>query len=140
MKNSSAKIYSKGSLLVAMYGQGATRGRTAKLGIDAATNQACAVLHDFSPHIETDFLWYFLMSQYDAMRLLASGNNQPNLNAEMIANLKIPLPPLRAQREIMARVASGRAEIAREREAAARLAIESETEIESRILGAKSGR
>jgi restriction endonuclease S subunit len=114
-----------------------TRGRTAKLGIDAATNQACAVLHELSPKIETDFLWYFLMSQYDAMRLLASGNNQPNLNAEMIANLKIPLPPLPVQREIMARVASGRAAIARKREATARLAVEIDAEIEARILGTK---
>ena len=137
LKNSSAKLYPKGSLLVAMYGQGATRGRTAKLGIDAATNQACAVLFNIKPEIETDFLWYFLISQYDAMRALASGNNQPNLNAEMIANLKIPLPSLSVQREIVARVALGRAEIAREREAAASLAVKIESEIEARILGIK---
>ena len=118
-----------------MYGQGATRGRTAKLGIDAATNQACAVLYDLSPQIETDFLWYFLMSQYDAIRSLASGNNQPNLNAEMIANLKIPLPPLRVQRDILARVASGRAAIAREREAAERIEKEITKDIEAMILG-----
>lgn len=138
LKNSSAKIYPKGSLIVAMYGQGATRGRTAKLGINAATNQACAVLSNFDPRIETDFLWYFLMSQYDNMRALASGNNQPNLNADMISNLRIPVPPLAEQQQIMERVAAGRAEIAREREAAEHIAKLIHAEIEALILGTKS--
>lgn len=135
--NSSARVYPKGSLLIAMYGQGATRGRTAKLAIDAATNQACAVLYDIDPRIETDFLWYFLMSQYEAIRVLASGNNQPNLNAEMIANLRIPLPPRAMQQQIMDRVAAGREEIARERETADRLAHDIKAEIEAMILGTK---
>ncbi len=138
LRNSSAKVYPKGSLLIAMYGQGATRGRTAKLAIDAATNQACAVLYNIDPRIETDFLWYFLMSQYVAIRALASGNNQPNLNAEMIANLRIPLPPLSVQKQIMERVAVDREEIAREREAAGRLARNINAEIEALILGTKT--
>jgi restriction endonuclease S subunit len=137
LRNSSAKLYPKGSLLVAMYGQGATRGRTAKLAIDAATNQACAVLYNIDPSIDTDFLWYFLMSKYEAIRALASGNNQPNLNAEMIANLRIPLPPLAVQRQIVERVAAGREDIAREQEAVDRLVREINTEIETLILGTK---
>lgn len=45
-----------------MYGQGLTRGRTAKLGIDASTNQACAVLFNINNKIIlTDFLWIYLM-------------------------------------------------------------------------------
>jgi restriction endonuclease S subunit len=135
LENSSAKIFPKGSLLVAMYGQGATRGRTAKLGIDAATNQACAVLFDIKPQVETDFLWYFLMSQYDAMRALASGNNQPNLNAEMIANLQIALPPLEVQRKLVERVTAARAEIAHERAATAALRQTIAAEVEALILG-----
>lgn len=138
LKNSSAKIYPKGSLIVAMYGQGATRGRTAKLGIDAATNQACAVLFNFDPRIETDFLWYFLMSQYDNMRALASGNNQPNLNADMVSNLRIPLPSLPVQRQIIQRVAAGRAEISRERETTEILVKSIHADIEALILGVKS--
>ena len=135
LENSSAKIYPNGSLIVAMYGQGATRGRAAKLGIDAATNQACAVLFDIKPQVETDFLWYFLMSQYDAMRALASGNNQPNLNAEMIANLQIAIPPLEIQRRLVERVTAARAEIARERAAAAALRQSIAAEVEALILG-----
>jgi type I restriction enzyme S subunit len=138
LKNSSAKIYPKGSLIVAMYGQGATRGRTAKLGIDAATNQACAVLSGFAPQIEPDFLWYFLISQYDNIRALASGNNQPNLNANMIANLRVPVPPRTIQQQVIKRVAAGRAEIARERESVENLTKSIHAEIEALILGTKS--
>ena len=138
IKGSSARIYPRGSLIVAMYGQGATRGRTAKLGIDAATNQACAVLFNILPCIETDFLWFFLMSQYEAMRALASGNNQPNLNAEMISRLQIPVPSLAIQRELVERMQTGRAEIAHEREMVARITREVEAEVEARILGSNN--
>ena len=62
-----------------MYGQGKTRGRTAKLGVDATTNQACAVLHNIdNSKVLTDYLWIYLMNEYDRLRELASGNNQPN--------------------------------------------------------------
>jgi restriction endonuclease S subunit len=135
--HSSAKIYPKGSLIVAMYGQGATRGRTAKLGIDAATNQACAVLSKVKSAIDTDFLWFFLMSQYAAMRVLASGNNQPNLNAKMIANLRVPLPPIRLQREMAARMKTGRTEIARECAKTARYKTEAKDEVDALMMGIK---
>lgn len=64
--------------------------------------------------------------------------NQPNLNADMIANLRIPVPPLAMQQQIMKRVASGRAEIAREREAAENLSKSINAEVEALILGTKS--
>jgi type I restriction enzyme S subunit len=89
-----------------------------------------------------DFISWFINSPLGREQVDAVSRQimQNNINSDELRGLQIPLPPLRMQLEIMARVASGRAEIAREREAAARLAIESETEIESRILGAKSGR
>lgn len=102
LENSSAKMYPAGSLIVAMYGQGITRGRTAKLGIDAATNQACAVLFDINNEIVlTDFLWIYLINEYERLRELASGNNQPNLNARMILNYKIQVPPQDIQEKII---------------------------------------
>lgn len=103
--NSSAKLYPKGSLIIAMYGQGDTRGRTAKLGIDATTNQACAVLHDIDNSIvSTDYLWYYLQGRYDDLRSLASGNNQPNLNASKINNYDVVVPPMDVQNEMVAHV------------------------------------
>lgn len=138
LNNSSAKIYPVGSILIAMYGQGATRGRTAKLGVEAATNQACAVLTNFTESVDPDFVWVYLMSEYDGLRELASGNNQPNLNADMIANYLIPLPSLEMQREIVQQVEVGRRAIAREREAADRQKRAIEAEIEALILGTQA--
>lgn len=100
--NSSAKIYPKNSLIIAMYGQGLTRGRTAKLGIDASTNQACAVLFDIDNSIIlTDYLWMYLMGEYDRLRELASGNSQPNLNAQMIKDYNVIIPSLEIQSAIV---------------------------------------
>lgn len=138
LNNSSAKVYPLGSIIIAMYGQGATRGRTAKLGVEAATNQACAVLTEFTDDVDPDFVWVYLMSEYDGLRELASGNNQPNLNADMIANYPIPLPPLDVQKAIVQRVEVGRQAIAREREAADRKKQEIEAEIEALILGTQA--
>lgn len=105
INNSSARLYPKNSLIIAMYGQGATRGRTAKLGIEASTNQACAVLFDINNSIiDTDYLWVYLMNEYERLRALASGNNQPNLNAQMIKNYKVVIPPFNIQQKIKNRV------------------------------------
>lgn len=105
INNSSAKLYPKDSLIIAMYGQGATRGRTAKLGVEASTNQACAVLFDIDNSIiDTDYLWVYLMNEYERLRALASGNNQPNLNAQMIKNYKVVIPPFITQQKIKNRV------------------------------------
>lgn len=102
VENSSAKIYPKDSLIIAMYGQGLTRGRTAKLGIDASTNQACAVLFNINNDlILTDFLWIYLMGEYHRLRDLASGNNQPNLNAQMIKDYNVVIPPFEIQEQII---------------------------------------
>jgi restriction endonuclease S subunit len=100
--NSSAKLYPKNSLIIAMYGQGLTRGRTAKLGVEATTNQACAVLHEIdNTIIDTDYLWLYLINEYHRLRELASGNNQPNLNADMIKNYKVVIPDLKIQEKIV---------------------------------------
>jgi len=135
--NSTAKLYPPGSLLVAMYGQGATRGRTAKLGIEAATNQACCVLYKIDPRVDIDYLWFFLISEYDELRKLASGNNQPNLNSEMIANYEIPLPPLEKQRQIVGQVNALRLATSNHRKAIETFTKTANAEIEDMIMGTK---
>lgn len=134
LKNSAAKLYPAGSLIIAMYGQGATRGRTAKLGIEASTNQACCVLYGIDSRLETDFLWFYLMGEYDRLRELASGNNQPNLNAEMIANYDVPLPPLETQQALVAAITAARRRAADLRAEAERLRQEAAAEVEAAIL------
>ena len=104
LENCSAKIYPINSLIIAMYGQGATRGRTAKLGIEACTNQACAVLYEKKIEVETDFVWYYMQSQYEKLRSISHGSVRPNLNANDIANYEIPLPSLSEQKDIVSKI------------------------------------
>ena len=100
LKNSSAKLYPVGSLIVAMYG--ATAGQTAKLGIEAATNQACAVLFDIKNEIIlSDYLWVYLQNQVEILKSLAQGSAQPNLNAGMISNFVIQIPKLDKQKQMV---------------------------------------
>ena len=109
LNNSSAKLYPKGSLIVAMYG--ATIGKTAKLGVGATTNQACAVLFNIDNNqIQTDYLWVYLQSQTDKLKSMAYGGAQPNINAGIVANYEIPIPPLAIQNEIVEHISVLRAE------------------------------
>ena len=120
--NSSAKLYPKGSLIIAMYGQGDTRGRSAKLGIEATTNQACAVLHQIdNGKVLTDYLWAYIQVMYNDLRSLASGTNQPNLNADKIKNYGVPVPPKEVQEEIVAYTKEKREQISSLRAEAQRL-------------------
>jgi len=111
LENSSAKIYPINSLIIAMYGQGSTRGRTAKLGIEACTNQACAVLYEKKIEVETDFVWFYMQSQYEKLRSISHGSVRPNLNANDIANYEIPLPPLSEQKKIVDKIRAIEAKI-----------------------------
>jgi len=73
------------------------------LGIEAATNQACAcIIPNDDQAIR--FLYFFLQRQYERMRVLARGANQPNLNLSIIKNLKVPLLPKEEQLEWVSRI------------------------------------
>ena len=98
LKETALKLYHKGTVLIAMYGQGKTRGTAAVLGIDATVNQACAALtmHSGCPK----FLFYQLQNSYHAIRKLSNTGNQENLNAEIIKNFKIPWPDELEQQKI----------------------------------------
>ena len=100
LKETALKLYHKGTVLIAMYGQGKTRGTAAVLGIDATVNQACAALtmHSGCPK----FLFYQLQNSYHAIRKLSNTGNQENLNAEIIKNFKIPWPDELEQQKIAA--------------------------------------
>lgn len=106
LKNSAARMFPAGTILMAMYGQGVTRGRVAILGIDATTNQACAAIEVTSQEVDRDFLYWSLVGKYEELRAIsdARGGNQSNLNAQLIRDVKITLPDLDAQRTIVAEI------------------------------------
>ena len=105
MENSSAKYFPVGTILVAMYGQGLTRGRASILGIRATTNQAvCALIPTNS--IESSFLYYYFQCNYWNLREKAVGGNQLNLNCNLISKLGIMLPPKHEQATIVSEIES----------------------------------
>jgi len=86
-----------------MYGQGKTRGRVGRLGIEAATNQACAVLPP-TEIIDFDYLFCLLKLLYEDLRQLGRGGNQPNLNCGLIKDYLVIFPPKAMQSEFAARL------------------------------------
>ena len=106
LENSSAQVFPKGTLLMAMYGQGVTRGRVAMLDIPSATNQACAALTP-GPQLDVDYLYAFCCFAYDRIRDVAHGANQKKLSADLIRQILLPLPPdLSEQRDISTAVSA----------------------------------
>jgi type I restriction enzyme S subunit len=99
LKNSAAKLFPPGTLLMAMYGQGKTRGKVAILGIEATTNQACAAI-SLSERIEHSYIFHYLISQYESIRDLSNTGNQENLNGLIIKSIEVALPPKEEQRAI----------------------------------------
>ncbi|MFQ6239693.1 restriction endonuclease subunit S [Sinorhizobium meliloti] len=105
LKETNCKVYPPGTILMAMYGEGQTRGRVAALSIAAATNQALAAIEVNDTSLSSPaFVKLYLESRYLVFRKLASGGVQPNLNLNIIKNFKIPLPSLQVQREIVNRI------------------------------------
>ncbi len=101
LRNSAAKLLPPGTLLMALYGQGKTRGKVAVLGIAAATNQACASIR-VGPGASPEFVRYYLESQYDAIRNASNAGSQDNLSGQIVKQLPILLPSLAEQRAIAA--------------------------------------
>lgn len=111
LNNSSAKVYPIGSIIIAMYG--ATIGQTAKLGVEAATNQACAVLHCFKKEVLNDYIWFYMRTQKDKLKKKAYGSAQPNINADIIAKYPVLLPSLSEQKRIVSDIENYEAQIAK---------------------------
>lgn len=104
LKECTLKIFSPGTLLLAMYGEGKTRGQVTELKIHAACNQACAAIIYNKEKIDLQFLKMRLMENYQETRKVAAGGNQPNLNLNKVREIPVIVPPLPEQHEIARRV------------------------------------
>lgn len=99
LKNSNAKFFPPGTVLIAMYG--ATIGRTGILRVEATTNQAiCSILPLHNIFIPK-FVFYWLQSQKDYLIGHSFGGAQHNINQGIIRNLSFPLPPFPEQQRIV---------------------------------------
>ena len=101
--DSRLKLYPEKTILIAMYGQGATRGRVGILAIPATTNQACAAI-SCSPQILPEFLFHTLKTGYEYIRGLGRGGNQPNLNSKLVKSIPIICPALDRQYEFLEQI------------------------------------
>lgn len=92
LNETNLRLYPIGTLVVALYGEGKTRGKCSELAIEATTNQAIAaiVMEGDSSNWRGFFKWY-LTKNYEDMRRLSSGGVQPNLNLGIIENMAVPL-------------------------------------------------
>ncbi|WP_102145270.1 restriction endonuclease subunit S [Mycobacterium hubeiense] len=102
LNESAAKLLRPGTLLMAMYGQGVTRGKVGILGVEASCNQACAAMTPMDDEVAPRYLYHYLTSHYEAIRLLAHGGQQQNLNLDIVRKIGIAVPPtIDEQQEIV---------------------------------------
>ena len=97
--NSSATVFPAGTVLVAMYGQGKTRGKTALLGVEAATNQACAAILPVD-RVDPRFTFAQLSGRYEGLRALSNAGGQENLSQGLVRELRFHYPAEPEQQRI----------------------------------------
>lgn len=101
LSNSNAKVHPLGTVLLAMIGEGKTRGQSAILDISASTNQNVAAILCADSAVPSEFVYYWLRYHYEETRTFGEGGAQPALNAKKVRTLPVPLPPLAEQRTII---------------------------------------
>jgi type I restriction enzyme S subunit len=99
LNNSSAKLFPIGTILLAMIGQGKTRGQVALLNFEASTNQNCAAII-LKKEYHPEYYFNFLLSQYQNIRNLSNSAGQSNLSGGLVKTIKVPVPPLPEQQKI----------------------------------------
>jgi type I restriction enzyme S subunit len=98
-------IYPEGTLVVAMYGQGKTRGQITELMVPAGTNQACAAIQLIQKsEAHRKYTKLYFQKAYDELRSHSAGGAQPNLNVGKISLTVLSIPPHEEQKRIVEKV------------------------------------
>ena len=106
LQNSSAKFFPKDSVLVALAGQGKTRGKVAISEIELTTNQSIAAIITKKEVCDPEFLYFNLSNRYEELRSLSGGSGRAGLNLAILSAVELALPPLPEQKKI-AEILSG---------------------------------
>jgi type I restriction enzyme S subunit len=104
IKECTLKLFPIGTLLLAMYGEGKTRGQVTELQLEATCNQACAAILVDEKKVSKEFLKLRLQENYEETRKAAVGGAQPNLNLNKVREITVDLPSELEQTEIVRRV------------------------------------
>lgn len=109
LKESSAKVQPKGTVMLAMYG--ASIGKTGIMGIPMATNQAIACGQVNSEIMSEMFLLYYLQSQKSEFVRSGAGGAQPNISQGIVKEWPVPVPAIEVQNEILSSIAEEKTQI-----------------------------
>lgn len=109
LKESSAKVRPKGTVMLAMYG--ASIGKTGIMGIPMATNQAIACGQVDSSIMTELFLLYYLQGQKSEFVRAGAGGAQPNISQGIVKEWAVPVPPLEVQGKVLSLIAEEKSQI-----------------------------
>jgi len=98
---SSAKVFPAGTIVMAMYGEGITRGRVAVLAVPCASNQAC-IGFSFGNQTQTKYMYYFFEHCYEELRDLSNDGSQKNLSSGLLKQFQIRFPTSKAEQDCIA--------------------------------------
>ncbi|MBX9597887.1 MAG: restriction endonuclease subunit S [Burkholderiales bacterium] len=101
LKKTSTNLHPIGTVLLAMIGEGKTRGQSGILAIEACHNQNTAALRVNQKYLSSQLLYNFFYYTYQETRRIGSGNNQKALNKSIISNMFIPLMSFEEQNQIV---------------------------------------
>lgn len=101
LNESSAKIFSSGTVLIAMYG--ATIGKLGIMSTDAATNQACCAIQ-ISSKMNSLFLYYLLYDMREYLISKGYGGGQSNISQEVIKQQYLYYPEIEEQKKIVEKI------------------------------------
>lgn len=104
LQNTSTEVHPPGTVLLGMIGEGKTRGQVAVLKIHASHNQNSAAIRLSGTGIPPEYIYQFLKLEYERIRQIGSGNNQPALNKSRVQSMFLPLAPLNEQKRIVAKI------------------------------------
>jgi type I restriction enzyme S subunit len=103
-EGSSVRLLPRGTVVLAMIGEGKTRGQAAVLDIEATINQNIAAVILDHGLVSSSYLWRWFQLQYEATRKRGSGSGPQALNCQRVRELPFVLPPFSEQQEIVRRV------------------------------------
>lgn len=104
LRHTSTQLHPPGTVLLGMIGEGKTRGQVAILDIPACNNQNSAAIRVSEVGLPPEYVYHYLVGQYEQTRTLGSGNNQPALNKTSVQRMLIPVAPLAEQHRLIAEV------------------------------------
>lgn len=99
LKNSSTKLLPIGTVMLAMNGQGKTKGTVAILAIETASNQSLASFIVDGNRLNNQYLYYFFKAGYSYIRGL-KGEDRDGLNLQLVSNITVPLFDIKEQQKI----------------------------------------